>query len=86
MLNVGRYTAWWKWRPPRHRGALHTNELSSTASQAGENDHTNIMIATQRSFKAFSTYPELSAFVDGSRECMDRVYGYERPSVDVKLL
>ena len=29
---------------------------------------------------------ELSAFVDGPRECLDRVYGYERPSVAAKLL
>jgi hypothetical protein len=26
---------------------------------------------------------ELSAFVDGPRECPDRVFGYERPSVAV---
>ena len=35
-------------RPPRHG-------VSSTASQAGENDQTNV--ATKRSFQAFSTYP-----------------------------
>ncbi len=29
---------------------------------------------------------ELSAFVVGPRECLDRVYGYERPSVAAKLL
>ena len=29
---------------------------------------------------------DISAFVDGPRECLDRVYGYERPSVAVKLL
>ena len=28
---------------------------------------------------------ELSAFVVGPRECLDRVYGYERPSVAAKL-
>ena len=28
---------------------------------------------------------ELSAFVVGPRECLDRVYGHERPSVDAKL-
>ena len=38
------------WRPP-HRG------VSSTASQAGENDQTNV--ATQQWFQAFSTYPTL---------------------------
>jgi hypothetical protein len=53
LLNVGRYTAWWKWHPQRHRGALHTNEVSSTASQAAENDQTNV--GTERSFQAFST-------------------------------
>jgi hypothetical protein len=31
--------------------------VSSTASQAGENDQTNVV--TQRSFQAFSTYPTL---------------------------
>jgi hypothetical protein len=30
----------WKWCPPRHRCALHTNGVSSTASHAGENDQT----------------------------------------------
>ena len=38
-------------RPPRHG-------VSSTASQAGENDQTNV--ATKRSFQAFSTYPTLT--------------------------
>jgi len=38
------------WRPPR-------NGVSSTASQAGENDQTNV--ATQQSFQAFSTHPTL---------------------------
>ena len=57
MINVGRYTAWWKWRPPRHRGTLRTNGASSTASKAGEYDQTNV--ATKRSFQAFSTYPTL---------------------------
>ena len=54
MINEDRYTAWWKWRPLRHRGALRTNGVSSTASQTGENDQTNV--ATKRSFQAFSTY------------------------------
>ena len=29
---------------------------------------------------------DLSAFVDGPRECLDRVHGYERPSVAAKVL
>ncbi len=29
---------------------------------------------------------DLSAFVDGPHECLDRVYGYERPSVAAKVL
>ncbi len=29
---------------------------------------------------------DLSAFVDGPRECLDRVYGYERPSVAAEVL
>ena len=37
-------------RPPHHG-------VSSTASQAGENDQTNV--ATQQWFQAFSTYPTL---------------------------
>ncbi len=52
------------WHPLRHRGALHAisslsdaNGVSSTASQAGENDETNV--ATQRSSQAFSTSPRL---------------------------
>ena len=45
------------WWPPRHRGALRTNGVSSSVSQAGENDQTNV--ATKRSFQAFSTYPTL---------------------------
>jgi hypothetical protein len=38
------------WRPPHHG-------VSSTASQAGENDQTNV--ATQQWYQAFSTYPTL---------------------------
>ncbi len=40
--NVGRYTAWWKWRAPCHRGAFHTTGVSSTASQATEKIKDNI--------------------------------------------
>jgi hypothetical protein len=42
---------------PRHRGALHTNGVSSTASQARVNDQTNVI--TLRSFQGIQyTYPK----------------------------
>ena len=49
--NMARIPLCRKWRPPRHRGALRTIGLSSTVSQAGENDQSNV--ATKRSFQAF---------------------------------
>jgi hypothetical protein len=44
LFNIGRYTAWWKWRPPRHRGALHTNGVSSTCTTSTDRQTASLTV------------------------------------------